>query len=675
MFNISLARILGKQDLDYVAQLIYPGIERLVAEGRITDHQLRKIADVVRQRGIEVLIPQARILDAVTLNTQEPDGYIVEAVMQLTDEVSLRHIIKKSSTKEDFDAAVETQGNVHAVLKGTPLEDAVPEPSLVNRKQRLLITPYAEGTTLHELLEISSPERKAAILERTVEDYARLFSQLNDPNSRERLAFPQSMRSFTDFFVGRYFRGDDSDHSAFIEVVKSNLTAPLDEALRSHIHGDLHGKNIIVNGKHVYLDWAKAASNGFPEFDISKLLEKESIDSTLEDRLVSHAADLLYGTDSEKQASKLRYTRNQIIQGLITAKRYVERAEVASLKQDAERFIALGTVAYSRAIQRLRQAHESDAATFPSTLVDAVLQTPPKSGAYTLRCVSLEESAQLQQRYNPEDLTSKTFAQQRPLDSLTRGSSGCLSQIHKEINAARWKRRGKRAGIIAGMAAMLAGLAFAGMSVRDALREKTDAITDIKRKHSQYEYAASYRNLFEYAYREVTAAIVDGEASSRFTTTDQIVNQVAREYGLEPALLRNMLEVNRTYAFETSIGEDSRRIPEVNLLDPYAAINLMGRNRVRDPLKNLRFGAQRIADLIRKHEGDTIGALYEFYDPVKNTYDYSLFRNIKPDEGLRMAEDLRRIVYGALHGRGVARDGGIYSTYLIPPDDNFPSAR
>lgn len=188
--NLSLKEILGSSYLKYLTEVIKPQLERLAREGRISPAQLRKIADLVEERGIDVLAPQLTCLDDITLNTLEPDGYVLEAVLPITDDVVIRNIVKKSSAKEDFDRAVKLQRKVHELLRGSELEDSVPDPSFVNKRGRITVTPYVEGSTLKRYLDGKKDEERELTLKRAIDDYVALFSELG----RERdIGFPEAI--------------------------------------------------------------------------------------------------------------------------------------------------------------------------------------------------------------------------------------------------------------------------------------------------------------------------------------------------------------------------------------------------------------------------------------------------------------------------------------------------
>jgi len=317
--NLSIRELLGERGhLDYLNKIIIPQIEAFGKEGKISASTLRKIKDAVKQKGVGILSPQLYCLDQITLNTIEEDGFIFDAILPITDNVSIRNIIKKSSGKEDYKRAVENQRKAREALKGTGYENAVPAPVFSNKRERVIVTPYVSGITFKDSLMLN-PDEKEKKLKELIDDYAGLFFQLNTPEARKRADFGEAMVDFNDFFIRNYLGRDMKGMEKIVELFGSEIGKDLNSARKSAIHGDFHGKNVISNGGFTYLDWANAASNGFPEFDISKLITKSDVDADLEQRLVEYAASRLYKTPEEQEESVRRFAKNQIVQELLSA--------------------------------------------------------------------------------------------------------------------------------------------------------------------------------------------------------------------------------------------------------------------------------------------------------------------------------------------------------------------
>ena len=114
--NLSLRELLGNSYESYLIDVILSNIERLTKRGEISLQELRKLEDIVNQRGTEVLSPTVNIINSITKNTIESDGYVTEAVLKLTNSVEIRNFIKKFSKKEDLKHAVNVQSQIYKEL-------------------------------------------------------------------------------------------------------------------------------------------------------------------------------------------------------------------------------------------------------------------------------------------------------------------------------------------------------------------------------------------------------------------------------------------------------------------------------------------------------------------------------------------------------------------------------
>ncbi|MBU1111834.1 MAG: hypothetical protein KJ896_03570, partial [Nanoarchaeota archaeon] len=434
--NLPLRETLGNRTCDaYIEQIVLPELERLSASGVISPQQLSKIANAVTDKGIDVLAAELRFLDAVTLNTSEQDGYVAEAVLQLTDKVAIRHIVKKSSKKEDFKIAVRTQRELSDLLEGTAYEGQVPTLPFINRRKRITITPFVEGSTLKTLQDINYEANNVALLEKVIDDYVGLYTVLNIKEFRERLDLPKRLADFNEYFVRSY-----SDDSKLCELFKQDIGDDLNAAKGSNIHGDLHGNNILVNGKFVYLDWAAACSDGFFEFDLRKLLTKSNLDMDTEYQLTMYAAEKLHEDDEEMQTQSFGiYVKNKILQELVAVKKYIKMADNAEDDLSAQKLQNMANVLYNDATRRIGDATARGIVS--QEFLKAVRENRPFVGKYSVRELMEGDYRQLKERCNPHEAMTQENASPVPLTELVEeNASDEIAKIRKEIRKKKWKR-------------------------------------------------------------------------------------------------------------------------------------------------------------------------------------------------------------------------------------------
>lgn len=665
--NLSLKRILGSSYLKYLEEVIRPQLERLAKEGKISPNQLRKIADLVDERGIDVLAPQVTCLDDITLNTLERDGYVLEAVLPITDEVIIRNVIKKSSSKEDFNRAVRLQWRVYDLLKGTELEGSVPNPSFVNKKQRITVTPYVEGRTLKRELGEDEDVIKEISLTDVIDDYVALFSRLRDRD----IGFPESIEDFNEFFIKHYLDGKTEGREKLAELFKRNFGDSLNRGRRYNIHGDLHVKNVLLNGRSVFLDWANAASNGFPEFDIGKLLTKADIGRDLEDRLVEYAAGRLFDTENDRRESVERYTRNQIVQELLGARRYLDKAEEAKSAENRDRLNNMALVYYNTAVRRIRKAEEKGLV--DREFSEELSRYKPRNSNFTLEEISDEALKELKIKYNPNLLMSQeNFASSTPLANISLPAEDSIGRISRSLRFARLRRLGQIAALSLLGTASLFG---AGAVVNYFKELKYERERELNYESSEENYArSSYAGIFDGAFRRLQRDILDDKIKNRLPLDSGIIDDVAKEQGIDPDLLRRIMRVNRVYGeIDWSDRPEARGIEDVNLLDPFVIDDIYKNpslSNLLDPLENLRLEAIRLASLLRENCGNVEKALTKFYTPRVDDGLYpgnnTKYGDARTNNARRRAVDdeVQDLVFNVRGGLGYAYDGGIKSMYI-----------
>ena len=475
--RLSMKRWLGKRDHVYIRDVVYPRLEHLVQSGDVGGQEFSKIAALVRDRGIEVLLPEIRMLDTLTLNTLEDDGYLALATLHLTDTASIENIVKRSSTKEDYHRAVRHQRQVHEWFAGTQSEGTVPEPVFTNRKQRTLVTPFIHGMTLKDALHDADDAGRADMLRSAIAEYAHMYKELNTPHERpayelpytwgrikqstkrlwmdvtgqsqDHLRFPDALKDFNTFFIEQYLDGHRTDMA---HVFAREIGDELNASRNHNIHGDYHAKNVLVNGRCAVLDWPNAAGNGFPEFDIGKLLGKADISLDQEMELADLAAQALFDRPEKQAASYRRYTKNQIAQGLLSAKRYLRRAEAAK-EGDVVRLCDMATVIYNDTLRRTERAVTEEIVDMD--MLTLIRETPAATQHFSVTYVPDEELEHLREQHNPYALMSQEHLQ--PTTPLARIAEVDTERLLRDVRGKiRWAgiRRGMRS---AGLAGSLAG--------------------------------------------------------------------------------------------------------------------------------------------------------------------------------------------------------------------------
>lgn len=644
--NLSLRGLLGKRkSLDFVSKIIYPKLEDLVKTGEISSHELRKIRDLVQQRGIEVLEPQVRCLDEVTLNTIEQDSYLIEASLPLTQNAEVRNIIKRASKKEDFKTAVKVQKQLYKFLQGTEFEGTVPFPDFVNKRQRIMVTPYVEGSTLKEILDVSLPEQKEDALKKAIEDYAGFFSHLNKSKAR----FPNNMADFSLFFQENYL--DGKSDLPLLKLYKEEVGDELAENQKFNMHGDFHPKNILSNGSFVYLDWANAASNGFPEFDIGKLLTKADIDDETEERLVMYAAELLAENPEEQERSARVFTKNQMTQELVSAKRYLRRAD-DSAGEVKEKLQGMANVWFNSALRRIRKAVDE------GMLSEKFLGEAVKTAPQEVEEVSEKEFRKLKATYNPNMMMSQEAMQPTtPLVELVEeDSEENLRGIGKEISRRRFLQRGKDIAIPGAVIAATGGSLLVKNRIDNA-REKEEIL-----KETQESYLSTYNDHFKSIYSKAMADLITGKTKNSFEIGDSIVIQTAEEKNLEASLLMRIMNVNKVYAgLRTTLSKDNA--PVINILDPVSTKVY----KDIDAKENLQDGAARLRKLLDKHKGDVEKAVIDFYVPSLEFTTYDPL----DEEAYLVTREARKLAYNAL--TGVRYFDGMKIAGFVNPPENFPT--
>ncbi|MFH1589664.1 MAG: phosphotransferase [archaeon] len=664
--NLSLGDILGSSKYDYIEQVILPELKVLVKDKKLSDSEWRKIQYLIKEKGIDVLLPKAKILDVITLNTAQDDGYLIDAKLKLTDYITINNIIKKFSSAENFERGVNNQKKVHTELENTKYDGIVPKPTFVNKKQRLLVTPYVDGGTLKERLDKETSQEKLDTLKTVIDDYVNVFTHLNQDDIKSALNFPKGLSDFNEFFRDKY---ETFDHRLFAENIGNDLNA----ARKNLIHGDFHVKNIIMNGKQVYIDWANAASNGFFEFDLGKLLTKADVDYETEMRLVEHAASKLYSTEKERKESVDRYTKSQIAQELLSAKRYVGRSEDAQTKEDSDRLSNIALVLYNTVTRRTRVAAKNGVVS--SEFLEAVLNNAPKG------LVEIDNYESLKKEFNPHILMSQENIESTAT-SLTDMVLESPDKAFKRIEGSLFMNKVLDLTFKYAPTVALTGFLALGAGWFIDNSQLTANVKVAQAERWQDFTTRTFYEDYEETFSEVTQHIVDGKVTEMLPRDSPKIQEVADKYeNLDAQLLSKIMEVNRVIAgIERTSNSSKIPIQDVNLLDPFSMDHYTYYNEYGfDMNNNLEYGAERLSKLIKKYDGNVQYAVYDFFDPFeKDTLDND-DDNLEWIHGNHYSEDkitgiraeLRNITYAVMNGLSTAYDGGVFSKWITYAPDDF----
>jgi len=645
--NLSLRELLGNSYESYLIDVILSNIERLTKRGEISLQELRKLEDIVNQRGTEVLSPTVNIINSITKNTIESDGYVAEAVLKLTNSVEIRNFIKKFSKKEDLKHAVNVQSQIYKEL-GSDFGSSVPEIKFINSRRRIIISPFIDGATLFERLE--KTEDKFDIVSDVVSDYVRLFSHLN--RNDNNLKIPKRMGKSHLAFLKYYLNGQIKGNEELLRLFEEEIGRDLDSGAKYNIHGDLHPGNILLTsyGK-VYIDWANSSSNGLFEYDIDKLLMKSDLKLEEENEIARMAARKFYDNIEERELSSRLHIKNQVLENLLAAKRYLKRSHDSD---NWKKLNKMSSLFFEEAMIRLDYAIQS------GIIKEEFKKKLSLPDTYTKESLTYEE---LKTEYNPKIQASQTNIIEPVINSESSNSYEIITNLEKKIKNSKRKRTLKKISVPAAIA-FLACVTVGGLKYNEYLkeRERKEAINMEKLADLSLD---SYNHNFRRIYELATRQAAEGTLNSRFKIDNKVIDDVAAEYGLEAQLLRQIIRVNRIYAgIDFSAKEEFISISDINFLLPNPNYNNKG-GRTMDPLENLKFGARILSDKLKEYNGDRSKALTDFY--ISITESTSFYGDIYKNPYDKIRDDVKILVHNVINGTGFGFDGGFCSIFLTKP--------
>jgi hypothetical protein len=711
--ELQLKELLGTREYNrFAEQVLYPAIERLAKEGKLSGHDLARLAHYAKSGGAGIFdIWAADTGDATKHSLSE--GAPIIARKRLTDDCSIDLFVKQFSDDESYRRGVTVQERVSKLLKGTELEGTVPEQLYLNPSKRVAIMPLVDGELLDDALKRGDKE---ALLTKTIDTYLAVTDAVEAADSfkvpdrsglgkllADDFKLPE-LQDFTTFFA-RHF----ADDPAFIKAYEVEIGQPLRNEMEAHpmfIHGDLHKRNIIVNGIPVFIDW-EHAGRGFMEFDLNKLLAKAGVTPEEERHIVEHAARSQLrlqqrrglrtreNVDSAVWGSLAVYRMNQITQDVLTAVRYAQRAEKDPAHR--ERLQKMALAAYNIAHQHIDQG-EREMATlyeFKRRLKEHMARHQP-----FLRVLEGAELEQLLSEANPhstvsqENLVSHTIDAGIPHTVDDQLRAKYLKTIKKGIRKRDWGKIAKLG------AAALVILGLAGYSGHKFFEAKQAQKSAQEREREELLEKLYYSD-FTTGYNELIRAHLNGGYSrywdydeknrkplsriSRLNDSKKI-DALCAEHNIEPRLVDTVYVVNECFA---NLDKSGMQYHGLSLFDPYRSWAV----ETIDPEHNLRSGLARLSRLFDKYKVDRaavskackdgvlwrnqpagfVEALTEFYAYTKGrtstsgaTEDelYASDRNLSP-----VPKAVHKIVYNILRGGPDGDETG--SAWLNDPPKDF----
>jgi SAM-dependent methyltransferase len=360
----SLKELLGdKEYYRYLKLSVYPELERLAMTEKLDNVEIRKIAENVKNIGVNILSPTAYFHTNLSRNNYSDDGWIVQTRHEILPFL-LNHVIVKSSDSEDFSRRVKSHKSLEAVLKGSKFEDKIPKNFYASKKHKITDTPVIGEELFVYSLQNANPYQKEELLKSFIDQYVDFNKFLNRPEVKSGLDFGK----LSDF--GRFFgeKFGAVPLGKLDSLYKQDFASDLNAACSTVIHADLSPANILKGTSDVpkkdmnifgHIDWGHGVSNGFIEYDFGTLFKKSRIDMDLEEKLVKYAASKAYSSESEREKSFTIYTKNQITQQLLDAQRYLKRSEEKQNQKISSKLLNMANLNFNNALQRTRRAVKS----------------------------------------------------------------------------------------------------------------------------------------------------------------------------------------------------------------------------------------------------------------------------------------------------------------------------
>lgn len=701
--QIQLREFLGAKEYNRFSEtVLYPLIERLSEEGRLTTHDLARLAHYTKHDGAGVFDVWAADTGEATLHSLR-EGAPIIARKQVGDE-EIRLFVKQFSDRKSYERGVTIQDKLVEHFKGTELEGIVPSQSYRNPRKRVVVMPLVEGETLDRAI---TDENRNTQLARTIDAYVRTTDEVERAGIftvPERGFFGKvwyedfelpKLEDFTEFFA-KGFEADEELKKVYEEEVGKRLRGQTKE----FIHGDLQPRNVLVNKDVHIIDW-EMAKKGFMEFDLYKLFTKSRVGREMQEALTAYAATkkaLLKAERSGIELSDLEldeiereaiqiYTLNQLTQDLLTAERYAKRArESKNRKQELEQ---MALTAYNIALRNILYAESKNRITenFKKAIERHAAEKKPH-----FKLVDDKEFEKLLENYDPHSTASQENIVSHASEMPVAGIDSELKKQHlRTICRSLRKKDWGRIAQVAGAVALVGGLAgFGGVKYYESEAARRKIAAQQREELTEDLYRSDFRS----GYNELIRAQLLGGISDRYGADKKPikrvsplqnwnkVEEVCKKNGLPKYLAQAMYSVNECYA---NVDETAMDMHGLSLFDPYRSWAI---HDSKDPQDNLIEGATRLSNLLDKYNVDRTRlfeaykdngpgrekipglkeALTRFYYEQKGNSGRTPDERWEDDKTRGIPESVRKIVWNVLRG-GVT--GDMYSTWLDDPPKDF----
>lgn len=626
---LSFEKLLGKENcVEYQTDVFVPWIKQLYTTDEISEDELHHYVSIVQSRGLDSILPSVKTINKDTVNTTNPGGFLAKATLQLGEGGHhINHFVKGLSKKESLEYLIAVQKTFEKHLGASQSDRILVPIHLVNRKKNIILYQYMDGlVTLNDVLQ-QQPERKEEVLKIVIDDYVKLHKELNTPvmEKRGKHEFPysdlrrdpslhSSLMDFNTFFTKHYCSDKE-----FAKIFARDISDDLNEARKFVIHGDFHVYNILVNenpqpGDNIFpIDLAKAANNGFFEFDMVKLFTKAGASFDLEDRLSEYSARKLYTTEELVQESVSRHARNRITRELVVMKRYLNATTEKKIDESEKiKRHNNAIVLYNNALRRIDRAVSKGylSQEFASL---ARKHAPSIDG---LAVMELDEASyqELKQDFDPDiSMTQENLSSSR---SFSRDSDDVHPLETLEQLACKEKTKFYRNRFLRKAASIAAGILL-GVGVPFVLTqnyfEKEDLQETVEWNTEKNEILDHYKTDFSFPFNKVMSSVnfySSGEYGDPFEKYEEELlvftnrknppgfDSLVSSYGFEPHFIKQVLEVVAFYGnreqneYHTKTG--------ILFLDPLFA-DKYDKDQyyfsVQSPRENIVSGLERLAKI------------------------------------------------------------------------------
>ncbi len=651
LISLNLKQLLGGSIYySYLDQVVLSELSRLSDLKQISPESLTGLNQLIAIKGLDVLAPHVQLSDKITLNTREDDGYLALSTLQLTENVAIKNIIKKSSEKENFKAGTENYKAILEVINKTSFSNYVPDLWFVNYKNRVTVTPIFTKKTMGDLLEETKkdPIIRKKLITNVIDDYLSFFDFLNSPNIKQKLNFPKTLSDFGEHFQKNYC---DNFNSKMSEYYKKEIAGDLNSACNKIIHGDFYPENILKNGSSSYIDWERASSNGFIEHDLGKLFSHLRISFKEELDLANYVANKTYSSKEERAKSVIRLIRNQINEDLLGAKRYIGRIPKLESDEDKEKYYNMANTSFNFALERMRYLNKEGI--ISDDFLSETINSAPSIGNYKLKPVEIEKCMGFDyfEKYNPHCLLTQVHTDRgQPLiDVICQDPNESINKIKKKINQMHWLAKLKPLAYAA-MATILLSSIWGGWKISEIQSQKKMDQAEIVKW--QENYKNRYKRVFSSIYTNLIMSNVSKEFL--FSKDDGTLKRLSEKYNLDSLivqtmpnefknplsgekLLGNIIDVSKYWGGFISEVTLHNKTNYFNLIDPFTAYSefytlrakTLENNFTINPRKNAELGVQRLVQLIEQ-EQDLVSALQLFFAPTFYDSDDSRFVSGSP---------------------------------------------